>query len=204
MTYTDQHAEARKAFLQSLDGLTYSASFVPQSLSRNAGEKAKTLNWRIRIARGGTELVTDYMQGIGHVPFYPQNMPRTLYLEGLHKAIEGASETGKYPASGTEGKLRSPLHEHKHEHGTRLDVDPWYKLVPLPAPDMEDVLHSLVLDASACRMTFDEWCDEYGYDTDSRKAHAAYTQCADIGLKLVRMVGGADKFATLEELYSDF
>jgi hypothetical protein len=69
---------------------------------------------------------------------------------------------------------------------------------------MEDVLYSLVLDASAWRMTFDEWCSEYGFDTDSRKAHASYMQCSDIGLRLVRMVGGAENFAKLEELFSGF
>lgn len=44
-----------------------------------------------------------------------------------------------------------------------------------PTPD--DVLYCLVSDAEAAETTFAEWCNNFGYDTDSRKALAIYEQC---------------------------
>src|SRR5690606_33602845 len=46
-------------------------------------------------------------------------------------------------------------------------------LRPVP-PHAADVLHSLILDSAAADQTFESWCDEFGYDSDSRKAEATY------------------------------
>ena len=176
-------------------GIDYRATFVPKSTSRNRHEAAPTLNWRVSLTRNGVTLETDYMQGIGHVPGY-RELPKTLYYDGLRQAWADACETGKYPPDA--------IVEHRHERGTRLDLRPVFTFRPLPAPALADVLYSLVLDAGAWRMTFDEWCGEFGYDTDSRKAHAMYSACSDLGLRLVRMLGGHDAFAQLEEAFRDY
>lgn len=46
-------------------------------------------------------------------------------------------------------------------------------------PEVADVLDSLASDASGIEnaRSFEDWCGEYGYDTDSRKAHRTYTIC---------------------------
>lgn len=43
-------------------------------------------------------------------------------------------------------------------------------------PTLEDVVNALVLDAAGFEnaRTFEDWCGEYGYDTDSRKAERTY------------------------------
>lgn len=43
-------------------------------------------------------------------------------------------------------------------------------------PQVEEVLEALVSDASGVEnaLSFEEWADEYGYDTDSRKAETTY------------------------------
>ena len=51
-------------------------------------------------------------------------------------------------------------------------------------PELGDVLHSLILDASACDESFEDWCMNFGYDTDSRKALEIYLSCQNIGTKL--------------------
>ena len=56
-------------------------------------------------------------------------------------------------------------------------------------PDIADVLHSLILDSSACDMSFEDWCADYGYDTDSRKAYATYHECLTIGSKVRAFLG---------------
>lgn len=58
-----------------------------------------------------------------------------------------------------------------------------------PKPKVEDVLSSLILDGSACGMSFAEWCGEYGYDEDSRKALATYEECQKAGDKVRRLLG---------------
>lgn len=47
-------------------------------------------------------------------------------------------------------------------------------------PEVASVLHSLILDAQGAEQPFDYWCDEYGYDQDSRKALATYDACCAI------------------------
>lgn len=52
----------------------------------------------------------------------------------------------------------------------------WVEDKPKP-PSLDDVLHSLVMDAEAEEMSFDDWCGNLGYDTDSRKALETYLAC---------------------------
>lgn len=49
------------------------------------------------------------------------------------------------------------------------------------APRAAGVLYSLLRDAEAADMSFPDWCGEFGYDDDSRKAFDTYMQCCDIG-----------------------
>lgn len=44
-------------------------------------------------------------------------------------------------------------------------------------PAVAGLLYSLQFDAGACEQSFDYWCSEYGYDTDSRKALETYLLC---------------------------
>jgi hypothetical protein len=41
-----------------------------------------------------------------------------------------------------------------------------------------------VHDAVGSAQTFDDWCSNYGYDTDSRKALQIYMDCQEIAKKL--------------------
>lgn len=56
------------------------------------------------------------------------------------------------------------------------------------APHAADVLYSLLLDSSAAQMSFAAWCDEYGYDTDSRRALTIYLECQKNADKLARII----------------
>lgn len=51
-------------------------------------------------------------------------------------------------------------------------------------PELSSILHCLVMDASACNESFDDWCINYGYDTNSRKALETYLACQESALKL--------------------
>lgn len=175
------------AFIASL-GLNYMATFVPQSQSRNANEKHRSLNWRVNLSKGyGTEvhparmvIETDYMQGIGHIPEDWQVRARH---RGAHRNCimidnyeRGVAESGRYGIA--------------HQ-------------IKLPPPPLRDVLYGLVLDGSAADELFEDWCDNFGYDTDSRKAEETYNVCRDHGLKLRRMIG-AENLGKLSELFQDY
>lgn len=70
-------------------------------------------------------------------------------------------------------------------------------------PDAADVLHSLVLDASVVNQSFNEWCSEYGYDSDSIRALNTYQSCCGIAEKLRAVFSGED-METLRELLQDY
>jgi hypothetical protein len=73
------------------------------------------------------------------------------------------------------------------------------------APDLNDVVASLICDGSAHfdSHAFETWCDDFGYDTDSRKAEATFRTCDETGRKLARALT-ADELAGLREWASNF
>lgn len=159
-------------------GIEYRAEFVPQRLSRSAGETRKSLNWRITLTRKegrARPLVTDYMQGIGHVP-------DIAAWHGFdRREIEGqAAECGTYRPKGRRFGRQS-----------------------VPPPALRDVLYSLVLDAEALDMSFDDWCETFGYDTDSRKAEATYRMCCELGHQLAAIIGHP-AISQLREAFQDY
>lgn len=175
MTTTEYDAAVREI----APDLEYRAEFIPQSKSRNAGDKTPSLNWRVTFSRNGRELVTDYMQGISHLPKTEKAFnPRVIDGDA---AIRRAADSGKWNT--TDGYR--PGHN------------------PIPAPGISDVLSCLLLDAQAIDAgTFEEWAGDLGYDTDSRKAEAIYRECLDTGLKLRAMLGD-DLISKLRDALQD-
>jgi len=51
-------------------------------------------------------------------------------------------------------------------------------------PTNADIMYSLLLDADADDQSFNEWCDNYGYDTDSMKAFKMYQACCEEAISL--------------------
>ena len=58
-------------------------------------------------------------------------------------------------------------------------------------PPIAGLLHSLILDGAAAEQTFAEWCADFGYDVDSRKALATYEACQKGFDKLRKVFTGA-------------
>jgi hypothetical protein len=55
-------------------------------------------------------------------------------------------------------------------------------------PCIDDVLYSLVMDSMAMDESFIDWCDNFGYDSDSRKALDIYLKCQENANKLKKLV----------------
>lgn len=171
----------RDAFIATL-GLTYEATFVPFSKSRNAGEKYKSLNWVVTLVKGGHSLRTDYMQGIAHVPGYNKFMQGGRTIEVVEREAR-AAERGEY-------------------FGHTLTS--FVKGNKIPAPLLRDVLWSLVNDSNVLDYgTFEEWASEFGFDADSHKDEKIYKACLENALRLRVMVDDA-ALARLRELFQDY
>lgn len=71
------------------------------------------------------------------------------------------------------------------------------------APAAAGPLHSVILDSDALYMSFDEWCADYGFDIDSRKAEGTFNACRENARKL-RRVFTKEQIATLQEATQDY
>ena len=61
-------------------------------------------------------------------------------------------------------------------------------VVPLP-PAIDDVIHCWFVDASCAVGTFEDYCSEFGYDTDSRKQLEIYLECQKTRSIIIKMFG---------------
>jgi hypothetical protein len=70
-------------------------------------------------------------------------------------------------------------------------------------PTIGTVLSCLRSDASAYNLSFEEWCAEYGYDDDSRRAERTYNACRDTAADLENLLGPGGFDALMEGRYED-
>ncbi len=54
------------------------------------------------------------------------------------------------------------------------------------APSTAAILHAFLSDADAADGTLQDFCDNFGYDIDSRKALATYLDCQEVAAALTR------------------
>lgn len=71
-------------------------------------------------------------------------------------------------------------------------------------PELEEVLNCLFSDAYSVINTndFEDWANDFGYDTDSRQAEKIYKQCVKIGNQLTDLFGS--DFETINELVQEY
>lgn len=55
-------------------------------------------------------------------------------------------------------------------------------------PDIESVMGSLFSDASCAQGSFEDFCSDIGYDTDSRLAEKIYKACKSINIRLHKFI----------------
>ena len=70
-------------------------------------------------------------------------------------------------------------------------------------PDVASVVYSLISDYQCARdSSFEDFCFEYGYNLDSRKAEKTFKQCRATGPKLEKLLG--DTLPQLIEASQDY
>ena len=73
--------------------------------------------------------------------------------------------------------------------GHSYSFDYWQGVGIKEDPTIEGVMENLLSDASADQETFEDWCANYGYDTDSRKAEKTYKACVKQTKAVKRLLG---------------
>lgn len=90
----------------------------------------------------------------------------------------------------------------RHEHGGFMVVPQfsqgWSVLDP---PEFWEVLYCLLSDISGIEdETFESWCGNFDYDTDSRQAEKSFNQCRDTLPRVRRLLGkDFDEIRALDE-----
>lgn len=183
-------SEAREIAKKAVEalGLTYKATFVPLSQSRNAntkhdGRKVYSLNWKIAISKGNQPpLVTDYGQGVAHVPGY---------YEAQKKLGPRSQDFFNYYTNAC-------------ETGTIVEFNRGKKI---PPPALEDIMYCLLMDADVFdHANYESWASDLGYATRTKEGldgRHIYDECLRIALQLRAMLGDAT-IQQLKEAFQDF
>lgn len=149
--------------------LSLSTVFVPFSQSRNKDSDWQSLNWKVTLLKGKQEVITaDYSCGIAHCPAKNKQWQSAL---AKRNAIASEIETGFPSKAGWNDKV-FPV------KGPKIE------------PQINDVIFSLVMDSDVLNYCgFEDWCDNFGYSSDSIQAKGIYDCCLGTALKLRGYLG---------------
>ena len=176
-------AEVADSLGFSLEILTGPTAAVEPADSKD-GKPWVHIAFSVRLLRNGREvLATPYKLGTGHVP------------KGALLAVRDVTNHEQH----CQNTIRNNRTPHPDAPGYLSLLEKAARLAKL-VPALADVLHSLVSDGAAYfdAETFENWCGNYGYDPDSRKAEQVWKACDETGRKLARVLN-ADELATLRE-----
>lgn len=128
----------------------------------NSGKKAKHTQdaWVCALKRENETMRVDYYTGLGH-----RQLSKAKYY----------SDRGFFPN-------RKDIQEFRYKASEAALL----KICDPVKPKIEDVLDCLASDASSYdnARNFEDWCSDFGYDTDSRKAEKTYNLCAELAKDL--------------------
>jgi hypothetical protein len=138
----------------------------------HAGFNSHTMqdDFRIILLRGSQHFTTEYHMGYGH----------RVWTHKIESPLNDLSKPGRKAGGKVQisGKLLP--------HGVNMML----KASKITTPTLVEVVHCLFLDASCVESaTFEDFCSDMGYDTDSRKAEGIYRACQNTRAALVRLFG---------------
>ena len=70
-------------------------------------------------------------------------------------------------------------------------------------PEPAGVINSILLDSSDCDESFNDWCSNFEYDTDSRKALETYLECQN-NYNRFRKIFTQSEIEVLREMLQDY
>ena len=152
--------------------ITWQVKQVPNDTAEPDEWKRNAAKFQLALTNGRVSETFNYWMGCGHWKW------KVPYGHGVP---EGAIMA--------HGRIRTPAECLQSALLCFQDKARIIRLCRCDAPHPIDIIHCLLLDASAAEQTFDEWCGDFGYDTDIRKAEETYRACDDVGKRLYRVLG---------------
>lgn len=128
----------------------------------------------VSFTRNNTVSTFDFYQGIGLREKRKDKADLLEYTEAFRKLID---QPVRYP----------------------IDGDPVFVFVPTSA----SVLYCLLLDSESGQCTFHEFCEDFGYNEDSRKALDTYLACQNTG-KHLNTIFDCNEISRLQTLLEDY
>lgn len=155
------------------------------------GSYREPSKWAVTVQRSGRALTTEYTMGFAY-----RHWTKDVFRFENPWTPMDQRVLGERPRKGTRSPSpygRITLH---HDRILREYTEP-------DPPELPDVLYCLLTAAEGVRhgQTFEEWCSEFGYDTDSRKAEQEYNVCRDQWMGLIRLEADFD---ILSHLFKDY
>lgn len=178
--------KAVAAYLKA-EGVEYSV--IAKGTSKPWDSKTVADAYSVAFSKNRDMVETDFYTGIYH---------REVLKDG-----KGVANTIKeeYKAMG----LPVPRLINTQKHGEEANERRlgWMDKVYVPYPTAASVLYCLLSDARCGEQNFYDFCDEMGYDSDSRKALATHDTCAKLSIEMRRVFSAAQR-EQLEELLQDY
>lgn len=178
--------KAVAAYLKA-EGVEYSV--IAEGTSKPWGGKTVSDSYSVAFSKNRDMVETDFHCGIGH---------RKVYKNGT-----GISTTIKdeYKAIGM--PVPRLIDTSRHAQEARCRALSWTDKVYVPYPTAAEVLYCLLSDIRCGEQNFYDFCDEMGYDSDSRKALDIHDTCAKLSIEMRRVFSTAQR-EHLEELLQDY
>ena len=70
-------------------------------------------------------------------------------------------------------------------------------------PELKEVIYALLSDSYAGSISFEDFCSEFGYDTDSRRAYTTWERCG-VNARKLRVLFTPEEIADLEEDFFNY
>lgn len=129
-----------------------------------------------------------------------QHVKFTVSYQGVKKkALGGTSDMDRWDCEFSSSR---GMEQFEFFTGLGLRKLPVRDSKPVP-PHPASVLYCMLSDADALNQSFFDWCDNYGYDNDSRSAERTYQACCKIGEKL-RHVFSRPQIEAISEMLQDY
>jgi hypothetical protein len=157
--------------------------FVTHELVQNEGGAWVYDEFRVVFAKDSKKYWFDFKQSIGH----------RVSIEPA--ILESAQSADDYKV------LKLALKRSNDKNLYNKNQPAWRQKQWLVLPTAASVLYCLLLDSIAYYKSFAEWCREFGYDEDSRKALADYLECQATGQKLGFLSSIRSQIETILEDY---
>lgn len=147
-------------------------------------EPSNEIKWRVTILKNNYNCSFDYIQGLGYLKNFKKVSGRE-YTKDIEQACKHTAATGIS----------------KQVHTSKGPV-----CIGVTKPDLLDVVHCLLLDSAVLEFSdFEEWANEYGYNTDSRKAEEIYERCRITSKEFTTQICKPKNWGTVkEELHTIF